>query len=728
MQTLKLSVDSDGIALITIDLPDRPMNVLTPQLQLDLAAAIEQIAADAAIRGGILTSGKHGSFIAGADIKDIALDFDRGITAAAGAQMSQRFNRVLRRLETCGKPIACAMNGLALGGGFEVALACHYRVLSDDALVGLPEVTLGLLPGAGGTQRMPRLIGIEKALPLLLTGQQVKAGEALKLGLVHALAKSSDVVAAAKAWLLGSPKAAQPWDEKGYRVPGGTGPAAPHAFRTFTIGTASTAKSTQRNYPAPLAVLSCVYEGTLVNIDSALRLESKYFGQLLSQPVARNLMRTLFVNKGAADKLARRPEGIPGSKVKKLGVLGAGMMGAGIAHVSAAAGIEVVLLDTTSDQAERGKQHSAKLLQKSLERGRTTQEKVDTHLARIRPTTDFAALAGCDLVIEAVFENRVIKAEVTRKAAAVLKSDAIFASNTSTLPITELACAHARPSEFIGLHFFSPVDRMPLVEVIVGKETSGTTLAKSLDYVAQLKKTPIVVNDSPGFYTSRVFSTYVQEGDLMLDEGVSPALIENAAVQAGMPVGPLAVSDEVTLELQLQVIEENLANGRMQTPDLPRVLKVLRTMTRELKRLGRRVGAGFYDYPTNEPKSLWPGLAQHFPRATQQPEVEELKKRLLYIQAIEAARCMEDGVVMHPADADIGSILGIGFPTWTGGTLSLIDTIGLPTFVRECEDLARRYGPRFAPSDWLKAKTARGERFHPSLASQMIEADTKARS
>lgn len=718
MQTLTLTIDNDGVALIVIDLPDRPMNVLTPQMQRELTEAIERLASDPTVRGAVVTSGKTGSFIAGADIKDMVLAFDRGITAAQGAQMSETLSRMLRRLETCGKPVACALNGLALGGGLEVALSCHFRVLAEDGYIGLPEVTIGLLPGAGGTQRLPRLIGIEKALPILLTGQQVHASEALKLGVVHTLAKAKDVVATAKAWILGTPKAAQPWDEKGFRVPGGAGPAAPHAARTFTAGTALTAQNTQRNYPAPLAILSCVYEGTLVPIDTGLRIESKYFGQLLSGPVARNMMRTLFVNKGAADKLARRPEGVPKSKVAKVGVLGAGMMGAGIAYVCSAAGIEVVLLDTTLEQAERGKQYTTKLLQKNLERSKTTQDKVSAQLARIRPTADHADLAGCELIIEAVFEDRAVKADVTRKTAAVVGANTIFASNTSTLPITGLASAYPRPSDFIGLHFFSPVDKMPLVEIIMGKQTAAATLAKALDLVAQIRKTPIVVNDSPGFYTSRVFGTYVQEGQLMLAEGVLPALVENAAVHAGMAVGPLAVTDEVTLELQLKVIEQNLADGQMQTPQLPRVLAVLRKMVLELKRVGRRGGAGFYDYPAEGRKTLWSGLAQHFRVSEQQPGVDEVKKRLLYIQALETARCMEAGVLTSGADADIGSILGFGFPAWTGGTLSFIDTIGLSAFVKECERLAQMYGPRFAPSDWLRAKAARGERFHPPIANE----------
>jgi 3-hydroxyacyl-CoA dehydrogenase / enoyl-CoA hydratase / 3-hydroxybutyryl-CoA epimerase len=716
MKTMTLTVDAEGIALASIDVPGRPINVLTPEFNDDLAALLQRLADDAGIRGLILTSGKPGAFIAGADIKDMVRRFDAGISATEGAAMSQATSQLLRRLETCGKPVACAINGLALGGGFEVALACHYRALAHDASVGLPEVGIGLLPGGGGTQRLPRLIGIEKAGPILLRGQPLKADEVLKLGLVHAVAPASELLAAARAWLLGTPESTQPWDRKDYRIPGGAGPAASHAIRSFTMGTALTAQDTQRNLPAPLAILSCLYEGTQLPMDTALKLESKYFGQLLAGAVARNLMRTLFINKNAADKLARRPDGVPPTRVKTLGILGAGMMGAGIAHVSAAAGINVVLLDSSPELAQKGKQYSAGLLAKALERGKITQEKADAQLTRIRPTADYANLAACELVIEAVFESRTVKAEVTAKAAAAMPATAVFASNTSTLPITGLAQTFSRPADFIGLHFFSPVDKMPLIEVIMGRDTTPATLAAALDYVAQIRKTPIVVNDSPGFYTSRVFGSYFQEGLLLLEEGVSPALIENAARMAGMPAGPLAVSDEVSLELQLKVIEQNLADGQAPTPQLPRVLNVLRGMVREHKRAGRKSGGGFYDYNT-EGKRLWPELARLYPPPAQQPGVEEVKRRLLHIQALETARCVEAGVLTDAADADLGSILGVGFPAWTGGSLSYIDTIGLPDFVAQCEELARRYGPRFQPSAWLKTKATRGQRFHPPLAA-----------
>ena len=709
---IRFSVDGDGIALLTIDVTDRPMNVLTPAFQSDLAEYVDRIATDGGIRGAVIASAKQ-SFMAGADIKDMVGAFERGMTAARAAEFSLKLSKLFRKLETCGKPVAAAINGVALGGGFELTLASHYRVMADDpkAGVGLPEVKIGLLPGAGGTQRVPRLIGVAEALRLITEGRQLGPAEALKKGLVHEVAPAEELVERARQWILKGGEGVQPWDKKGFRVPGGAGQSSPGAAQAFMVGTALTARATMRNYPAPLAILSCVYEGTQVPIDQGLAIESKYFGQLLAGSVARNLMRTMFVNKGLADKLARRPAGPPKSQVRRLGVLGAGMMGAGIAYVSARAGIEVVLIDSTLELAEKGKNHARTLLGKDVERGRRLQTDADAILARIKPTVDYGELAGADLVVEAVFESREIKADVTAKAEAAIPKNAVFASNTSTLPISGLAQASRRPQQFIGIHFFSPVEKMPLVEIIVGKKTSDDTLARALDYVGQLRKTPIVVNDSRGFYTSRCFGTFVYEGMAMLQEGVSPALIENAAKMAGMPVGPLAVADEVTIDLQWKVI-------RQTEQDLGRRFKkpvaydVVRTFVEELKRPGRRFGAGFYDYPRDAKKHLWSGLAEVFPRAAVQPDVEEVIKRMMYIQALETARCMEEGVVTTAAEADLGSILGWGFPAWTGGTLSYIDTIGLREFVAECDRLAKRYGKRFKPSRWLRQRAERGEPFH----------------
>jgi len=711
-QNIRYSVDGDGIALLQIDVADRPMNVLTPGFRSELAECLGRISGDPAVRGAVIASAKS-SFMAGADIKDMVGAFARGTSAAEAARFSYELSQLFRRLETCGKPIAAAVNGVALGGGFELALACHYRVMEDGpkAGVGLPEVTIGLLPGAGGTQRVPRLIGIAEALRLISEGRPLAPADALKKGLVHEVAPVAEIVERARQWILKGGEGVQPWDRKGFRIPGGTGQASPAAAQAFMVGTALTAKKTMRNYPAPHAILACVYEGTQVPIDQGLRIESKYFGQLLSGPVARNLMRTLFVNKGLADKLSRRPTAPPKSQVRRLGILGAGMMGAGVAYVSARAGMDVVLIDSTLERAEKGKDYSRRLLEKDVSRGKRSQADADAVLARIRPTVDYQDLAGADLVVEAVFEDRDVKADVTAKAEAVIGKNAVFASNTSTLPITGLAQASKRPAQFIGIHFFSPVDKMPLVEIILGRRTSEDTLARALDYVGQLRKTPIVVNDSRGFYTSRCFGTFVYEGMAMLAEGVNPALIENAAKMAGMPVGPLAVADEVTIDLQWKVLRQTERDlGRKFVK--PVAYDVVRKFVEELNRPGRRFGGGFYDYPPDAKKHLWPGLSTVFPRAVQQPSVDEVMKRLLYIQALETTRCMEEGVVTTAAEADLGSILGWGFPAWTGGTLSYIDTIGVSEFVAECGRLAKRYGKRFKPSRALRERAGRNEPFH----------------
>ena len=637
-KTIDYGVDADGVAILTIDVPGKPMNVLTPEFLDDLAEVVDRLAADDSAKGAVLTSGKD-SFFAGADLKALVSEFDRQKTPTEVYAMVRPFSEALRKLETCGKPFVAAINGTALGGGLEICLACHHRIAADNpkAVLGLPEVQIGLLPGAGGTQRLPRLIGIQPALELMTQGRHVDTTRARAMGIVDEVVAPDALIESARQWVLTSGNAVQPWDKKGFKVPGGAGAMHPKSVQTFMAGNAMIAEKTLHNYPAPIAIMSCVYEGTIVPMDTGLRIESRYFTELLMDPVSRNMMRTLFVNKGAADKLVRRPEGVEPSQVKKLGMLGAGMMGAGIAFVSARAGMEVVLLDTSVEAAEKGKDYSRMLLQKRIDRGKTTQEKADAILERIKTTTDYADLEGADLVIEAVFEHRDIKADVTAKSEAVIPETAVFASNTSTLPITGLAEASKRPASFIGLHFFSPVDKMPLVEIIMGEETSDEALARSLDYVRQIRKTPIVVNDSRGFYTSRVFGTYTNEGMALLKDGVLPALIENAGKQAGMPVGPLAVYDEVTIELGVKVYKQTLADlGEDYVA--PSAMDVALKFVEELDRKGKRYGKGFYDYPEGGRKRLWPGLAEHYPPAASQPDVEEVKKRLLYIQAIETVR------------------------------------------------------------------------------------------
>lgn len=713
MKTLNLHLGTDGVAIITIDLPDRSMNVFTPTFVVELQVAVEEVLTNTRIHGAVLTSGKAG-FIAGADLKDLVGAFDQGVDAVQASHRFDRENALMRRIETGGKPFIAALNGLALGGGLELALACHRRLLVDDpkAIVGLPEVTVGLLPAGGGTQRLPRLIGIEKALPLLIEGTSLKPAQALQLGVVDELVSAADLLERARRWVLDNPQVTQPWDVKGFRIPGGAGCLAPHATSSFQFGTTLAKATGAQNYPAKLAILSAVFEGTQLPMDKALAVEAKYFGTLLANPVARNLMRTMFINKGAADKLVRRPAGPAKSVVRKVGVVGAGMMGAGIAYVSAAAGVQVMLLDTSAEAAARGKDYSRRILDKAVERGTQTRDKADAILALIEPCSDYAAFDGCDLVIEAVFENRDVKATVINKTEAVLAPDAVFASNTSTLPITGLAENSKRPNQFIGLHFFSPVERMPLVEVIVGKQTSEQTIARALDFVGQLRKTPILVNDSPGFYTSRIFSTYTDEGMAMLAEGVNPALIENAARLASAATSPLAVTDEVSLDLQKSVIDQAHKDG-LPAKFLRLHAKPVVELMNYLGRFGRKSGGGFYEFPQGGKKHLWQGMTDHFPRAAQQPDVDTVKDRLLYIQALETARCVEEGVLNDAADADLGSILGLGFPTWTGGTLSLIDTLGAQAFVVRCDQLADAFGERFRPSAWLRARAERGERFHP---------------
>jgi 3-hydroxyacyl-CoA dehydrogenase/enoyl-CoA hydratase/3-hydroxybutyryl-CoA epimerase len=493
----------------------------------------------------------------------------------------------------------------------------------------------------------------------------------------------------------------------------------PSAIQTQMIGAALMQKMTNHNYPAPLAIMSATYEGSVLPMDKALDVESKYFTQLLMDPTSRNMTRTLFINKGAADKLVRRPQAPKKRPVTKLGILGAGMMGAGIAYVSAYAGMQVVLLDTSAEKAEKGKDYSRKLLQKRIDRGRMDADKAADILDRITTTTEYGELAGCELVIEAVFEDTGIKADVTAKTEAVIPGDAIFASNTSTLPITGLAKASQRPEQFIGIHFFSPVDKMPLVEVIVGEETGDTAIAQALDYIQQIRKTPIVVNDSRGFYTSRVFGTFSKEGIALLAEGVNPALIENVARQAGMPVGPLAVTDEVTLELSYHVMGQTkkaLGDAYVATP----ADEVIRHFVEDLDRRGKRFGKGFYDYPEGGKKHLWRGLAEHYPLAAEQPDADEVRKRILYVQAIETVRCMDEGVVTHPADADIGSIFGWGFPPYTGGTISFIETEGLQNFVTEADRLVEAYGERFSVPQSLRSMAEKGETFY-QLAEAALE-------
>jgi len=709
--TVTMDVDHDGIAVLTIDVKDKPMNVITADFDQDLGQCLESVISDEKIVGAVITSAKN-DFMAGADLKSM-LPALRGLSDKSDVvEKVIASNQTMRKMETCGKPFVAAINGTALGGGLELTLACHYRIAVDrpDAVLGLPEVMVGLLPGGGGTQRLPRLIGVQAALELMTQGKHLKPLQAKGLGIVNELASKEELIDKAKAWIKDKGDAVQPWDKKGFKVPGGLDANKVGTIQTFSVVNALVAKNTNHNYPAPISIVSCVYEGCQIPIDSGLRIEAKYFVELLTGQVAGNMIRSLFINKQSADKLRARPEGVEKSKVTTLGMLGAGMMGSGIALVSARAGMNVVLLDSTEEQAAKGKEYTEKFLEKRVARKKMSSDDAAAMLDRIKVTTDYNDLESCELIIEAVFEDREIKAGVTQATEAVIAESAIFASNTSTLPISGLAEASKRPKSFIGLHFFSPVERMPLVEVILGKETSDEALARALDYVQQIKKTPIVVNDSRGFFTSRVFSMACNEANTMLTEGVSPALIENAARHAGYPVGPLAVQDETSIELGYKIHLQTMED--MGDAYKPGSGWEVSAKLVELERLGKKYGKGFYDYPEGAKKRLWPGLADLFPVSDQQPDVEEVKSRLMTIQALDAYRCLEEHVLMSPDDGDIGSILGWGFPPWSGGVFSYIDTVGIEKFVERCDDYSQRLGERFTVPDSLREKANKKESFY----------------
>jgi 3-hydroxyacyl-CoA dehydrogenase/enoyl-CoA hydratase/3-hydroxybutyryl-CoA epimerase len=704
---ITFALGEDGIVVATMDLPGRPMNVVNDELMAGVQRALEQLAQPAA-KGLVLTSAKA-DFCAGGDLDRMS----RWTRPEEPFEASMAMKSVLRQLEKQGKPVVAAINGHALGGGLELALACHARFALDDPRlkIGQPEVKLGLLPGGGGTVRLSRLVGIQQALQICGEGADLSPHKALGMGLLGGLAKDrTDLLAQARAWCVANPRAQQPWDAPKFRFPGGDA-RAPAVAQVFSIAPSIASARSYGNYPAVQHIMSAIFEGGLLDFDNACAVESRYFAACAMSQVSRNMIGTLWYQLNAIKKGASRPAGVPASKVKKLGVLGAGMMGAGIAYVSAKVGIEVVLIDTTQQAADRGKDYARGLLDKAVKKGRSTPEQREALLSRISPTTNHEALTGCDLVIEAVFEDRAVKAEVTKKAEARLAADAVFASNTSTLPITGLAQASVRPDRFIGLHFFSPVDKMPLVEIIMGARTGDETLARGFDFVQQIGKTPIVVNDRRGFYTSRVFATYVMEGISMLLEGVHPRSIEVAGLQAGMPMPPLALQDEVSLSLSLHVAEQtrrDLASEGMPWQEHP-ALGVVRQLC-EAGRVGKKVGKGFYDWH-EDGKQLWTGLTGLFPVAAQQPPQQELIDRMMFAQANEAARCLEEGVLRSVADANIGSIFGWGFAPFHGGALQFIDAMGAAVFVGRARELAARFGPRFEPADIIVQQALQGGRF-----------------
>jgi 3-hydroxyacyl-CoA dehydrogenase / enoyl-CoA hydratase / 3-hydroxybutyryl-CoA epimerase len=723
----KLDVDADGIALISWDVPDRSMNVVTQAGISELGALADELTANAAVKGVVITSAKE-AFCAGADLgllADLAHNFaryvaERGEEAAALYlfEESRKLSLIFRRIETCGKPWVAAINGTALGGGFELCLACHYRVAADNAKtrVGLPEVKVGLFPGGGGTQRLVRMLAPPDALPLLLRGDQLRVEKAKALKLVDAVVPPGELIEAAKDWIKAGGKATKPWDVEGFRLP--AGPVySKSGMMTFSAANAMYRRETYDNYPAARAILQVVYEGLQLPMDQALRVESRWFAKILRSPEAAAMMRSLFVSMQDLSKGARRPAGVPPAVIKRVGVIGAGFMGAGIGYVTAQAGIEVVLVDRDQESAAKGKAHSEALATDAVKKGRATAADRNALLARITPTADYGALKDCDLVVEAVFEDRKVKTEAFAKAQAVMRTGTIFGSNTSTLPITSLAAEFRDPARFIGIHFFSPVERMMLVEIILGKATGDAALATALDYVRAIRKTPIVVNDSRGFYTSRVVGTYLREGHLMLAEGVPAAMIENVGRMAGMPVGPLALNDEVAVDLAWKIVlatETDLGAAAID----PRQKALLSELVEKRGRYGRKNRKGFYDYPEKGQKRLWPGLADLQLRKLDPDtlDVQELKNRLLGIQALETARCFEENVLTDVREADVGSILGFGFAPFTGGTLSYIDMMGTKQFVAMCEALAGKFGPRFAPCRLLVDMAARNETFYGRFA------------
>jgi 3-hydroxyacyl-CoA dehydrogenase/enoyl-CoA hydratase/3-hydroxybutyryl-CoA epimerase len=728
MANFKLDVDADGIALITWDMAERSMNVINTGVIEELGTLVDKVAADAAIKGAIVTSGKD-AFCGGADLTMLEgmgavfanLVRTKGEEAAAAFvfEESRKLSQLYRRLETSGKPWVCALNGTAMGGGFELALACHYRVATDNpkTRLGLPEIKIGLFPGAGGTQRVARMLAPADALQFLLKGDQLKVDRAKAMKLIDAVVPQADLIKAAKDWIKAGGKAKAPWDTEGFRLPGG--PVYSKAgMMTFPAANAIYRRETYDNYPAARAILQVVYEGLQLPMDTALRVESRWFAKILRSPEAAAMIRSLFVSMQDLNKGARRPPNEPPTSLKKIGVVGAGFMGAGIAQVTAAVGLQVVLIDRDQETADKGKAALHKALSDRVMKGRMKGAERDELLARISPSADYGALKDCDLVIEAVFEDRKVKSDVIAKIQAVIGDAAVFASNTSTLPITSLASEFKEPARFIGIHFFSPVDRMMLVEIILGKQTGNKALAAALDYVRAIRKTPIVVNDSRGFYTSRVVGTYIREGHLMLTEGVPAAMIENVGRMAGMPVGPLSLNDEVAVDLAWKILKATEADLGAKAID-QRQKKLLQEMVEKRGRFGRKNGKGFYDYPANGPKRLWPDLIELQPKKLLNPDavdIGELKVRLLGIQALETARCFEEKVLTDVREADVGSILGFGFAPFSGGTLSWIDMMGTKRFVELCRKLEKKYGARFAPNKLLIDLAAKGEGFYQRFA------------
>ncbi|MBZ8118723.1 enoyl-CoA hydratase/isomerase family protein [Roseovarius sp. LXJ103] len=721
MTDFTLEKYADGVAIITWDTVGKSMNVMNGQGFLDLEALIDDALADDAVKGIVLTSGKPGSFAGGMDLNIIAkMKEDAGDDPARGLfDGVMGMHAILRKIERGGmddknkggKPIAAALPGTALGIGLEIPLACHRIFAADNpkAKIGLPEIMVGIFPGAGGTTRLVRKLGAMGASPLLLEGKLNDPKKAKSAGVVDEVVPADELMDAARAWVLSEPNIVKPWDEKGYKMPGGA-PYHPAGFMTFVGASAMVNGKTQGAFPAAKALLSAVYEGALVPFDTALKIEARWFTHILLDPSSSAMIRSLFINKEALEKGANRPD-VPDATVKKIGVMGAGMMGAGITLVSAMAGMEVVLIDQKQDAADKGKAYTASYMDQGIKRGKATEAKKDAALAMITATTDYAALKGCDLIIEAVFEDPEIKAEVTKAVEAVVGEECIFATNTSTLPISDLAKASVRPENFIGLHFFSPVEKMMLVEIIKGSQTGPRATAKALDYVRQIRKTPIVVNDARFFYANRCIIPYINEGLRMVAEGVTPALIDNAARQLGFPVGPLQLVDETSIDLGAKIARATKTAMGDAYPDAA-VDEVIFWMEGE-GRLGRKSGAGFYDYDDKGKRlGYWPGLGAKYPVHGAQPDLTLVKHRLMFAQVLEAVRALEEGVLEDIREGDVGAILGWGFAPWSGGPFAWLDMIGTPYAAARCNELSEAHGARFAPPALLIEMAGKAQSFY----------------
>ena len=721
MTDFTMKTDADGIATITWDTVGRSMNVLNQQGFIDLDALVDQALADDAVKGIIITSGKDGTFAGGMDLNIISkMKESAGDNPARGLMDGlMASHAVLRKIERAGmdpktnkggKPIACAMQGTGLGIGFEIPLSCHRIFVADNpkAKIGLPEIMVGIFPGMGGTTRLVRKMGAMAASPYLLEGKLLNPVKAKAAGLVDEVVPADELLSAAKEWVLSEPKIVKPWDEKGYKMPGGE-PYHPAGFMTYVGASAMIHSKTQGVYPAAKALLSAAYEGAQVPFDTAIKIEARWFTNVLMNPSSEAMIRSLFINKEALEKGANRPD-VADQTVSKVGVIGAGMMGAGIALVSALAGIQVVLIDAKQDAADRGKSYTADYMDKGIKRKNATEEKKEAVLGLINATTDYAALSGCDLIVEAVFEDVGVKAEVTKQVQAACP-DAIFATNTSTLPITELAKAANDAKKFIGIHFFSPVDKMMLVEIIKGQQTGDVAVAKALDFVRQIRKTPIVVNDERFFYANRCIIPYINEGIRMVREGVAPALIENAAKLVGMPLGPLQLTDETSIDLGVKIAKATKAAMGADYPN-EEVDEVLFWMFDE-GRLGRKSNSGFYAYDDKGKRTgLWDGLAAKYPIADEQPDLIEVQHRLLFAQVLEAVRALEEDVLEDIREGDVGAILGWGFAPWSGGPLSWLDIIGSPYAAERCDELAATYGKRFETPALLREMGDKTQTFY----------------